>query len=91
MRFMEKLVVCLDQIGSTFQDNKAEQAATLSYVFDANEVFREAAAVREILSSMYSYELEDGEDQSEVEKVCADIPHYKLPSQEELKSWLSKK
>ncbi|OUJ75970.1 hypothetical protein [Hymenobacter crusticola] len=91
MCFVEKLVVCLDQIGSTYQDNKAEQAAALSYMFEANKVFKEASVVRMILSNMFSYELEGEEDQSEVEKLCADIAYYKLPSPEELTEWLSNK
>ena len=83
LAFMNKLVVGLDRIGSQYSNNAEERAWVMAYVFSP-AVFKEAAQVRSVISSKYSRELAEGEDQEEAERLLTDLAYWKMPTPKQL-------
>jgi hypothetical protein len=79
LRFLETLVVSLDRIGSYTASAKNVIPGILDDFVDRHEVFRRAAEAREALCSFFCDEIADGEMQSEVELLLADVDLWEPP------------
>lgn len=89
MAFMNKLVIGLDRLGSSYQLSAEDRAWAMAYVFSP-AVFKEAAQVRSLIHSKYKRELEEGQDQEEAEQLLADLQYWKMPTPKQLEQFKQK-
>lgn len=89
LRVLNQFVVALDNVGSYYESREMSNLALL-YLIDKNKVFAKLAKARKVLSSKYSYDIMEGDDFSELEKMVADTPYCKMPTEKQLLNWKEK-
>jgi len=90
LAFMNKLVVGLDRLGSSYHLSAEDRAWASDYVFSRG-VFKEAAQVRNMIHSKYKRGLEEGQDQDEIEQLLEDLQYWEMPTLKQLERFKQKR